>query len=102
MKGLKNATHDPFKKWRDAQVVPRPELRNQRCECCDIRVPVKPVGRPKNLCYDHERMHDKELNRQKARRCYHRNAERYREASRLRMQQRRKEAKMKQARLSTA
>ena len=89
MKGLTNTTHDPAKRWREAQIVPREELRDQRCECCGIRVPVKPVGRPKRLCYDHERTHDRELNRQKALRHYHRNRERMNGESRERARARR-------------
>jgi hypothetical protein len=68
----RKTTSDPAAAWRKAQVVPRPELRNQRCRVCGVRVPVKPYGRPKQLCYDHELAHNKEYNRQKALRHYRR------------------------------
>ncbi len=80
---------DPARQWREAQIVPRDTLRNQRCQICGVRVPVKPVGRPKGLCKDHELARERFANRRKAIRSYYRHHKRNKEKARKRQAERR-------------
>ncbi len=80
---------DPARQWRESQIVPRDTLSNQRCLVCGVRVPVKPIGRPKERCKDHELASEKFANRRKALRSYYRHHKRNKAKARQRAAERR-------------